>query len=191
MKKKQNSRKKKIEEIRINNIIEKAVKNISIKMEFEHKRKIDKIISSHNQEIKRINESLNGQVLNEIYNENKILKSETEENNRLIEKLITSNKLLNIDKTKSENEKQQLEEKIKSLELKLQNCQKVLKNTPNFKNKIIESENDLEGKTLKSNDFDGSKGWHELARENGKFGSLPSFDNYSDEYLDDSKNGFE
>ncbi|MBK9510968.1 MAG: hypothetical protein IPO04_16730 [Cytophagaceae bacterium] len=31
--------KKKIEEIRINNIIEKAVKNISIKMEFEHKRK--------------------------------------------------------------------------------------------------------------------------------------------------------
>ena len=40
-------------------------------------------------------------------------------------------------------------------------------------------------------DSDGSKGWHDLAREDGKFGSLPSFDNYDDDYTDNLKEGFE
>lgn len=66
--------------------------------------------------------------------------------------------------------------------VKLENCQKILSvsKSSNPQTTINNSKGTSEG--FKSGlDSDGSKGFHDMARENGRFGSLPSFDNYDDD----------
>jgi predicted nucleic acid-binding Zn-ribbon protein len=80
--------------------------------------------------------------------------------------------------------------KIKSLETKLNNLQKFLiekglveSHVSNTRKKdTFNLSNDNVQKASLGNKMDGSDGFHFERRENGKFGSLSSHDNYDDEY---------
>ena len=79
------------------------------------------------------------------------------------------------------------------LSQKLENCQKELSKYLKKKKKGINVNNlNIETESMKfSSNNDGSHGWDKSIRESGKFGSLPSFDNYDDDYLDNNPEGFE
>jgi len=97
-----------------------------------------------------------------------------------------SNKNTEIHKIKSKNS---------NLQIRLKNLQdfvlleQLIKATTIDKRKSMEKADKLVSNL--GNSPDGSQGFH-LHRENGRFGSLSSFDNYNDEYnnKDDPKNNY-
>lgn len=87
---------------------------------------------------------------------------------------------------KAIKEKKDVENENKILKEKLENCQRYIKSIiskPTALNKANHNINKVqnEEKTKYSNKFDGSSLMFQQ-RENGKFGSYPSFDNYDDDY---------
>jgi hypothetical protein len=121
------------------------------------------------------------------------LKMDFDEISRSIDPLKSSMNLLKVENSELKKEKHNLSVLLGTVEKKLQNCQKELskyltKSSFNSSTSILKT--NIEDMNMGINS-DGSKGWHDIARETGRFGSLPSFDNYDDDYLDNSKEGFE
>ena len=101
--------------------------------------------------------------------------------------------ILNREKRDLQEENKSHKITISDISKKLQNCQQLFSthsNKQNDNSEIPLSQIKTEYLNI-GTENDGSKGWHGIARENGKFGSLPSFDNYDDDYLENSKEGFE
>lgn len=95
-----------------------------------------------------------------------------------------------------EKDKNTKNRKIKDLETKLNNQQRFLKENGIIKSLALingeinttDCSNDSDQKASLGNKMDGSDGFHFDRRESGKFGSLPSFDNYDDEYNENFDN---
>lgn len=117
---------------------------------------------------------------------------------KMYEELLTENKKLEIKYTVLTKELKSLQQEKTSLEIKFTNTAKKLENiqrklkelgvigfpkqaaTKNQKEEITDKENN--SRNL-GGALDGSSGFHNQ-RENGKYGSLSSFDNYDDDFSD-------
>jgi hypothetical protein len=143
--------------------------------------------------LKKIREKLNVNYINGLEYEIEKLKEQNKKEKKDNEKLMVSHNLLKKEISELEENNKVLSTTLDSIKIKLQNCQKELAKYISKQKNISSSSilNSNLGDMNISSENDGSKGWHSSARENGKFGSLPSFDNYDDEYLDNSKEGFE
>ncbi len=125
--------------------------------------------------------------------EYKFLKKQYEDNIKSVELVEISMNLLKNENSGLKKENIKLSDLLGKVEFKLQNCQKELSKHLN-KSQVVSSTLNIQSNPESKNvgfDSDGSKGWHDVARESGKFGSLPSFDNYDDDYLDNFKEGFD
>ncbi len=147
--------------------------------------KIDFIINEYG----KSNIGQKNREISELTNEIKIYKSllEKKENN---DKNLLKIKFLEKESLELKNELKRVSSLLKETKTKLENCQKFFHEYKNSN-----STNSIEEIPINSQESisglenDGSKGFHIIARENGRFGSLPSYDNYSDNYIEISKNG--
>jgi hypothetical protein len=147
------------------------------------KNKIDQILlENSNQEIAKTR----AKVI-ELSNELNIYKSllQKKEND---DKNLLKIKLLERESNDLKIELQRVSVLFNETKVKLENCQKILSYSKgsNSQTTISISKETSEG-FISGLDSDGSKGFHDMARENGRFGSLPSFDNYDDDFLDNMK----
>lgn len=147
-------------------------------------------------EIKKIKEKFNEEYINSLERELHSLKQTEKISIKSLPQdfLNVSINLLKNENARILKENKELQSSNSINEKKLLNCQRELSKylfASQKKNDSFLEPQSLPENISKGGDSDGSKGWHDVARESGKFGSLPSFDNYDDDYLDNSKEGFE
>jgi predicted Holliday junction resolvase-like endonuclease len=158
----------------------------------KYNRKLMSIRYSFNEETSLLMKRFDEKYIERLESEIQQLQHQIKKDAIVTEKIKATFSILKKEKNDLTKENNELSLGRSLIEKRLQNCQReIAKYINTSTNKVSTINSGDEDKISLSNNNDGSKGWHDSARENGKFGSLPSFDNYDDDYLDNSKEGFE